>query len=54
MKILLVTLFKKLVLAFKKPPVTLKVGPKVACDSGSQQCTVHWRKFTTDNKGKQE
>jgi hypothetical protein len=28
-----VTLFRKLVPAFREPPVTLKVGPKAACDS---------------------
>jgi hypothetical protein len=35
MKILPETLFRGLVLAFRKPPVTLKDFPKATCDTGN-------------------
>jgi hypothetical protein len=52
LKILPVTLFRKHVPAFLKPPVTLKVVPKAACDS--ENCHLHSRKFANDSEGKPE
>jgi hypothetical protein len=43
LKLLLVTLFTKLVLAFRKPPVTPKVVLKAACDSEKCSESRLWR-----------
>jgi hypothetical protein len=39
LKILQVTLFKVIVAAFRKPPVTVKLAPEPGCDS--ENCSVN-------------
>ncbi len=50
LKINPVTLFRKLVPAFRQPPVTIKVVPRTKCEyencSERQLCIVHWKKLT--------